>query len=79
MPNGKAYRDIDEFKKLLLVDPDQIVRCVAEKLLVYGTGSEIRPADGPAVTELVKRIRPRNYRLRALVHEVVQSGLFLHK
>ncbi len=72
-------QNIDEFKRILLADPDPIARCVTEKLLIYGTGSDIRVADRPAVTAIVQRIRGKNYGLRTLVHEVVQSELFLNK
>ena len=79
MPDGQPYKDIDDFKRILLADPDPIARCVAEKLLIYGTGSDIRTADRLIVTEIVKRIRAKNYGLRTLVHEVVQSELFRNK
>lgn len=78
-PEGQRFKDIEEYKKLLLAKPETVARCVTEKLLVYATGAPIRPADRPAVTAIVTRVRARNYGLRALVHELVQSELFLHK
>jgi hypothetical protein len=79
MPNGKRFKDSDEFKKILLDDPARIVRTVAEKLLVYTTGSPVRPADRAAVDNLLRRVRDKNDGLRTLVHELVQSELFLNK
>jgi hypothetical protein len=79
LPNGKAFKDADEFKKLLLEDPAPVVRTVTEKLLVYATGSPIRPADRAAVDAILRRVREKNDGLRALVHELVQSDLFLNK
>ena len=79
MPDGRRFKNIDEFKRILLADPDPIARCVAEKLIVYGTGSAIRPADRAAVAAIVQGIRAKNYGLRTLVQEVVQSDLFLNK
>ncbi len=79
MPNGKRFKDSDEFKKILLADPNQFIRMFTEKLLVYATGSPIRPADREAVTAILQRVREKKYGLRTLVHEVVQSELFLNK
>ena len=79
MPDGQAYKDIEDFKRLLLAEPDSIARCVAEKLIIYATGNDIGPADKAAVAALVNRVRAKNYGLRTLVHEVVQSELFLNK
>lgn len=79
MPDGKAFQNIDEFKKILLANPDQIARCVSEKMIVYATGTAIRPGDRAAVVGIVENLRTKNYGLRALVHAVVQSELFLKK
>jgi hypothetical protein len=79
MPNGKRFKDSDEFKRILLEDPDRIARTVTEKLLVYATGSPIRAADRAAVDGILQRVRDKNYGLRSLIHELVQSALFLEK
>lgn len=79
MPSGKRFKDSDEFKKILLEDPGPIVRTVAEKLLVYATGNPVRPADRAAVDAILKRVHDKNDGLRTLVHELVQSELFLNK
>jgi hypothetical protein len=79
LPNGKRFADADEFKKLLYNDPEPVIRAVAEKLIVYATGSPLRPADGAAVERVMQRLREHDYGARTLVHEVVQSELFLNK
>jgi hypothetical protein len=79
MPDGQRFRDIDEFKKILLTNPEPVARCVAEKLLVYATGSSIQATDRAAVSAIVERARGKKYGLRALMHEIVQSDLFLNK
>jgi hypothetical protein len=77
---GKKFRDIDEYKKLLLADhKDQIARNLAEKLMVYATGAEIQFADREIVEQMVDRIKAKNYGFRTLLHEVVQSRVFLSK
>jgi hypothetical protein len=79
LPGGKRFRDVTEFKTLLLEDRDQIARALSEKLLGYATGSQLRPADRILIEELVERARRQGYGLKSLIHEVVQSRVFLCK
>ena len=79
LPDGRKFDNVDDFKRLLLADPDPIARCIAQKLIVYATGTPIRPADRAVVTEIVQRIRARDRGMRTLIHEVVSSELFLNK
>jgi hypothetical protein len=76
MADGRSFQNIDGLKKLLLEDKDQLARCLAEKLLIYGTGRGLRYSDRVTVDEIVARSRARGYGLRTLVHDVVQSRLF---
>jgi hypothetical protein len=78
-PDGQRFRDIDEFKQLLLRDKDQLARALAVKLLTYATGAVPTSADRAEVEAVVERVRDRKYGFRALVHEVVQSPLFQNK
>ena len=64
---------------LLLADKDQLARNLARKLLIYATGADIQFADREVVEDLVAKCRARNYGFRSLVHEVVQSRVFLNK
>jgi hypothetical protein len=79
MPAGKRFRDVTEFKKILLRDKDLVARALTEKLLVYATGSVIRPADSAELEAIVAQSRADNYGLRSLIHAVVQSRVFLNK
>jgi hypothetical protein len=54
-------------------------RCLASKLLVYATGAGIQFADRPVIADIVARSKAKNYGLRAIVHEVVQSRVFQTK
>jgi mono/diheme cytochrome c family protein len=79
LPDGQPFADVDEFKKLLLEQRDQVARSLTEKLVTYATGGPPEPADREQIDGIVQRIRDRNYGLRTLVHEVVQSELFRTK
>lgn len=76
---GKAFKDIDDYKKILLEDKDQLARSLTQKLLIYATGADIQFADREVVEQIITRIRPRGYGLRDLIHEIVVSRIFLDK
>ena len=73
------FRNIDEFKKLLLQDKDQIARSLTEKLLVFATGHKMEFADRDTVEKIVAALPSKNYGFRTLIHEVVQSDMFRNK
>jgi mono/diheme cytochrome c family protein len=79
LPDGRQFANIDELKQLLLADKDQVARAMTGKLLTYATGQAPSAADQPAVEAIVGRIRDKDYGLRTLVHEVVQSEVFQTK
>ena len=54
-------------------------RSLAGRLLIYATGAAPHTADQPEIEAIVRTIRDKNYGVRTLVHEIVQSRLFLHK
>jgi hypothetical protein len=77
--DGRAFKDIDEYKKLLLADKDQLARNLAQKLLIYATGADIQFADREVVEQLVAGCREKKYGFRSLIHAVVQSRIFQNK
>jgi hypothetical protein len=79
LPGGQKFRDCDELKQLLLKDKDRLARALAGKLLTYATGAAPTTADRPEIEAIVRKVRAKNYGLRTLVHEIVQSKLFQHK
>ena len=77
--DGRAFKNIDDYKQLLLADKDQLARNLAEKLLVYATGADVQFADREVIEQLVAQSRAQNYGFRSLLHDVVQSRVFLSK
>jgi hypothetical protein len=79
LPDGRQFRDIDEYRALLLSDRDQLAHALAIKLLTYAIGAPPTAADRPKVEAMVASVRSKNYGFRSLVHEVVQSEVFQNK
>ena len=79
LPDGRRFRDIDEYKKLLLEDKDQLSRSLTEKLLAYATGAAPTKADQPEIETIVRHVRDQKYGLKSLIHEIVQSTMFQSK
>lgn len=78
-PDGKAFKDITDYKRLLLEDKDQLARNLVHKMIVFSTGGDIQFADREVVEEIVTKLRAKNYGFRTLIHEVVQSRVFTNK
>ena len=79
LPDGREFRDIQEFRSLIASQPRKLARNVAEKLLVYGTGANISFADRQAIDQIVDRAAQDNYGFRSIVHAVTTSPTFLSK
>jgi hypothetical protein len=79
MPDGQKFRDVDEFKQLLLKDKDQIARALTTRLVTYATGASVRASDQAAIEAIAAKTRDKDYGLRTLLHEIVQSELFRNK
>ena len=75
-PDGRPFRDIREFKRLLADDADTITAGLTNKLLTYALGRTIGFSDRPTVRQIVTKVRGDNYGLRSLVHKIVQSPTF---
>lgn len=76
LADGTAFKEIREFKKLLLKDPDGLARALAGKLLAYGLGRGIGFSDREDVDRVVASVKSKNYGFRSLVHAVVASATF---
>lgn len=79
MPDGTKFANVDEFKQILLKDKDQLARALTERLVTYATGAAPQAADKTEIEAVIDRVRRRNFGLRSLLHEVVQSQMFRSK
>ncbi len=74
-----GVQDVRELKKLLAQDPAPIARNLVRQLSVYATGAPVRFSDREAIEKILQRTAKRQYGVRSLVTELVQSDLFLTK
>jgi len=79
LPDGRPFRDIKEFKRLLLSDELTVARNLAQQLVVYATGAPVRFTDRAELERILQRARARQYGVRTLVEEIVRSELFQAK
>jgi hypothetical protein len=79
LPDGRSFKTIEDFKKLILADPEQIARSITEKLIVYSTGHTVGFNDQKAINAILADAKKSDYGLRTLVHSIVASELFLTK
>jgi len=79
LPDGRRFQDVRELKRLLLQDPAQIARNLAQQLVVYATGTPVRFSDRPDIENILRITKSGDYGVRSLVLAVVQSDLFLNR
>lgn len=79
LPDGRLFRDIRDFKRLLKQDEEVLARNIIRQLMVYGTGAPIGFSDRREIEEILERSRASDFGLRTIIHEIVQSEIFLNK
>jgi hypothetical protein len=79
MPSGEAFSNFLEFRRALLADPDQIARSLTQHLVTYATGTGPQYSDRVVIEQIVERSRTQSYGFRSLIHEIIQSPLFLNQ
>lgn len=77
--DGRPFASTEEFKKLLLANPRLIARNLVGQMTIYATGAPVEFADRAAVEKILDQTADRRYGVRSLIHEIVQSPLFLTK
>ncbi|MEP7354787.1 MAG: DUF1592 domain-containing protein [Acidobacteriota bacterium] len=80
LPDGPSFKDIREFKQLLLSREEQTVaRNLVRQLAIFATGAPIGFSDRPQVDAILENTRASGYGVRSLVHGIIQSDLFRFK
>ena len=79
LPDGKTFRDIHQYKKLLAGKKEQIARNLISQLVIFSTGANIQFSDRKEIDKIVEKCRASDFGMRTMIHEVIQSDLFLNK
>ena len=80
LPDGRTFKDIREFKQLLLDREEKTVaRNVVGQLVTYATGAPVGFSDRKQVEEILDKTRGSEYGVRDMVQAIVASDLFRNK
>jgi len=80
LTDGRSFKDIREFKRLLL-DHDErtVARNLVGQLATYATGAPIGFSDRKQVEKVLDKTQGSGYGVRDIVHGIVESDLFRNK
>ena len=79
LPDGREISGILGLKDALVEEPDRLARGVARAVLVYAIGRPLEPVDEPVLDQMVLTLREEGWRMRSLVHLVVESYPFQNR
>jgi hypothetical protein len=79
LPDGRSFQNVRQLKQLLLKDDQQLARNLTQQLVIYAAGAPIQFSDRPQIARIPDDTRSSGYGVRSLIHEIVQSDLFLNK
>lgn len=74
----REFRDIVEFKDSLLAEKDRFTRAFASHLLSFALGREVGVEDSLALDRIAGETAAADYRIQALIKQVVLSKPFRH-
>ena len=79
LADGISFRDIRELKRILLRDERSLSRNLAIQLTIYATGAPVSFSDRQTIEQILDRSATSRWGVRTIIHEIVQSEMFLHK
>jgi hypothetical protein len=79
LPDGRSFKDVRDFKKLLLKDETALARNLVRQLSVFATGAPVGFTDRPEIEPILARAKAREFGVRTLIEELIQSPLFQSK
>ena len=75
MPDGRAFKDASEFKRLLLEDRDKVARAFIEHLCTYGLRRSMAFDDQDDLKAIQAEAKKHEYRIKDIVRAVAMSEL----
>ena len=76
LPDGSTFDGAIGLRKAVLNRPDLFVTTMTEKLLTYALGRGLEHYDAPAVREITRGGRARDFRFSSVVLVIVNSTRF---
>ncbi len=76
LPTGEKFKDITDFRSLLIARHEQFTRSLTEKLMTYALGREPALADRPVIDAILKDLSLNNGGFKDLIRAVVLSESF---
>ncbi len=77
--DGEAFSDFEDFRRGVVGKPLPIAKNFAEKLITYGTGSEISFSDREELDRLLDRAAEDEFGMRSILNQLILSSIFLTK
>ncbi len=75
MPDGRTFKDAEEFKQRLLEDRDKVARAFIEHLCTYGLRRALAFDDQEDINAIQSEAKKNQYRVKDIVRAVALSGL----
>ncbi len=76
LPDGRAYNGPDEFKQLLLADLDRFAPAFVENLSTFALRRAMTLDDEAQIKAIAQASKKENYKMKALIENLVLSELF---
>ena len=76
LPTGAAFDGLAGLRRMLVADPEPLVRTVTGKLLAYALGRGLDHYDHPTIRRIVRDAAADDYRWSAVVLGIVRSAPF---
>lgn len=79
LPDGRAFKDSQELRKLLVDDTDKFAAAFTEKLATYALRRGMTFTDREEMKRIAEQSKNADYRLATLIETFVTSPLFLKR
>lgn len=76
LPDGSEFTGVAGLEQALLQRPEWFVGTLTEKLLTFALGRGIEPHDAPAVRQIIRQAREKDYRFSSLIVGIATSQPF---
>ena len=76
LPDGRTFDGAIGLRQAILSRPELFVSTMTEKLMTYALGRGLEYYDAPAVREIARTARPKDYRFSSVILGIVSSTPF---